>query len=121
MRCASAVSTTAGSPWPVSTATPPPPAVYRAALEAIGAAGAAVLDRMAAAAGSPTARLVVTGGWAAGEGAQAVKRAHLGEFERSPTIFTGARGAALAAGRAAGMWSIDDAPRAAGAPQEVSR
>jgi glycerol kinase len=76
---------------------------------------------MAAVAGSPAQRLVVTGGWAAGEAAQAVKRARLGPFERSPTIFTGARGAALAAGRAAGMWTIDDAPRADGAPQEVSR
>jgi sugar (pentulose or hexulose) kinase len=98
-----------------------PAAAYRAALEAVATAGASVLDRMAAAAGSPATRLVVTGGWAAGEAAQAVKRAHLGEFERSPTIFTGARGAALAAGRAAGMWTIDDAPRAGGAPQEVSR
>jgi sugar (pentulose or hexulose) kinase len=98
-----------------------PAAAYRAALEAVGAAGASVLDRMAAAAGSPARRLVVTGGWAEGEGAQAVKRSHLGEFERSPTIFTGARGAALAAGRAAGMWTIDHAPQADGAPQEVSR
>jgi sugar (pentulose or hexulose) kinase len=98
-----------------------PAAAYRAVLEAIGAAGATVLDRMAAAAGSPASRLVVTGGWAEGEAAQAVKRAHLGAFERSATIFTGARGAALAAGRAAGMWTIDDAPRADGAPQEVSR
>ena len=76
---------------------------------------------MDAAAGSPARRLVVTGGWAEGEAAQAVKAAHLGAFERSPTIFTGARGAAIAAGRAAGMWTIDDAPRAAGAPQEVTR
>jgi sugar (pentulose or hexulose) kinase len=98
-----------------------PAAAYRAALETVGAAGASVLDRMAAAAGSPAGRLVVTGGWAEGEGAQAVKRSYLGEFERSPTIFTGARGAALAAGRAAGMWTIDDAPQADGAPQEVSR
>jgi hypothetical protein len=80
-----------------------------------------VLDRMAAAAGSPAARLVVTGGWAAGEGAQAVKRAWLGPFEHDAAIFAGARGAALAAGRAAGMWTIDDAPRPDGAPQEVSR
>jgi hypothetical protein len=64
---------------------------------------------------------VVTGGWAAGEAAQAVKRAHLGPFEHDAAIFTGARGAALAAGRAAGMWTIDDAPRAGGAPEEVSR
>jgi hypothetical protein len=63
---------------------------------------------------------VVTGGWAAGEAARAVKAARLGPFEHSAAISTGARGAALAAGRAAGMWTIDDAPRTAGAPQEVT-
>jgi sugar (pentulose or hexulose) kinase len=96
-----------------------PAAAYRATLETIGAAGAAVLDRMARAAGSPAERLVVTGGWAAGEAARAVKAARLGPFEHSAAISTGARGAALAAGRATGMWTIDEAPRAAGAHQEV--
>jgi glycerol kinase len=99
---------------------PSPAAAYRGALEAVGAAGADVLDRMARIAGGPAQRLVVTGGWAAGEGARAVKRRRLGDFEHSPAIFTGARGAALAAGRAAGLWTIDDAPRGAGAPQEVT-
>jgi glycerol kinase len=94
-----------------------PAAAYRAALEAVGAAGADVLDRMAAVAG-PMQRLVVTGGWAAGEAGRAVKQAWLGPFEHSAAISTGARGAAIAAGRAAGMWTIDDAPRASGAPQE---
>jgi sugar (pentulose or hexulose) kinase len=97
-----------------------PAAVYRAALEAVGAAGAAVLDRMAVAAGGPATRLVVTGGWAAGAAAQAVKEARLGPFEHSAALSTGARGAALAAGRAAGLWTIDDAPRAVGATQEVT-
>jgi sugar (pentulose or hexulose) kinase len=85
-----------------------PGAVYHAALDAIGAAGADVLARMAAIAG-PAQRLVVTGGWAAGEAARAVKGRHLGPFELSPGISQGARGAALAAGRAAGLWSMDDA------------
>jgi sugar (pentulose or hexulose) kinase len=97
-----------------------PASAYRAALEAVGAAGADVLDRMAAVAG-PLERLVVTGGWAAGEAGRAVKQAWLGPFEHSAAISTGARGAALAAGRAAGMWTVDDAPRASGAPQEVTR
>jgi sugar (pentulose or hexulose) kinase len=97
-----------------------PAAAYRAVLEAAGAAGAAVLDRMAAVAGGPASRLVVTGGWAAGEAARAVKTARLGAFEHSAAISTGARGAALAAGRAASMWTIDDAPRAVGAAQEVT-
>src|SRR5919206_2252480 len=97
-----------------------PAAAYRAALEAVGAAGAAVLDRMAVAAGGAAPRLVVTGGWAAGAAARAVKEARLGTFEHSPAISTGARGAALAAGRAAGLWTIDDMPRPRGAIQEVT-
>jgi sugar (pentulose or hexulose) kinase len=79
-----------------------PGAVYHAALDALGAEGAAVLARMAAAAG-PARRLVATGGWAAGVGAQAVKRRHLGPFELSAALSSGARGAAIAAGRAAGL------------------
>jgi sugar (pentulose or hexulose) kinase len=78
-----------------------PAAAYHAALDAVGAGGAAILERMAAVAG-PATRLVVTGGWAAGEAAQAVKRRHLGPIELSPGVATGAaRGAAVAAGRAA--------------------
>ena len=88
---------------------PSPAAAYHAALDAVGAAGAEVLARMAAIAG-PARRLVVTGGWAAGEAARAVKARHLGPFELSPGISQGARGAALAAGRAAGLWSVDEAP-----------
>ena len=80
-----------------------PGAAYHAALDAVGRAGADVLARMAAIAG-PARRLVVTGGWATGEAAQAVKARHLGPFELSPGISQGARGAALAAGRAAGLW-----------------
>jgi sugar (pentulose or hexulose) kinase len=80
-----------------------PGAAYRAALEAVGRAGADVLARMAAIAG-PARRLVVTGGWATGAAAQAVKARHLGPFDLSPGISQGARGAALAAGRAAGIW-----------------
>ncbi len=68
-------------------------------------------------AGGPARRLVVTGGWAAGEAARAVKREHLGPFEHSPALSTGARGAALAAGRAAGLWTIDDAPRGSALPR----
>jgi sugar (pentulose or hexulose) kinase len=97
-----------------------PARLYRAALEAVGADGAEVLRVMEIVAGGPARRLVVTGGWAAGVGARAVKRAHLGPFEHSPALSTGARGAALAAGRAAGLWTIDDAPRGIGAPQEVN-
>jgi sugar (pentulose or hexulose) kinase len=79
-----------------------PAAAYHAALDAAGADGARILERMAAVAG-PARRLVVTGGWAAGVGAQAVKRRHLGAFEYAAGVSQGARGAALAAGRAAGI------------------
>ena len=85
-----------------------PAAAYHAVLDAAGAAAAAVLARMAAVAG-PAQRVMVTGGWAAGEAAQAVKQRHLGVVRYLPPTFTGSRGAALAAGRAAGVWkSADD-------------
>jgi sugar (pentulose or hexulose) kinase len=86
-----------------------PAALYRAALEAVGRRGAQVLEHMDAVAG-PRRRLVVTGGWATGAAARAVKARHLGAFDHTPAISTGARGAALAAGRAAGLWSVDDMP-----------
>jgi sugar (pentulose or hexulose) kinase len=81
-------------------------AAYHAALDEVGRAGAAVLAHMAAVA-APARRLVVTGGWAAGAAARAVKERHLGAFELSPTLFSGgARGAALAAGRAAAVQEV---------------
>ena len=84
-----------------------PAAAYHAVLDAAGAAGADVLRRMAAVAG-PARRVMVTGGWAAGDAARAVKQRHLGEVRYLPSTFTGARGAALAAGRAAGVWASAD-------------
>jgi sugar (pentulose or hexulose) kinase len=78
-----------------------PAAAYHVALDAVGTGGAAILERMAAVAG-PARRLVVTGGWAAGEAARAVKQRHLGSFELSPALSTGAaQGAAVAAKAAA--------------------
>ena len=57
----------------------------------------------------PARRLLVTGGWAAGDAARAVKQRHLGECALPPADVHGRRGAALAAGRAAGVWkSADD-------------
>jgi sugar (pentulose or hexulose) kinase len=79
-----------------------PAALYLATLDAVGAAGADVLERMQAIAG-PARRLVVTGGWAEGVAARAIKRRHLGPFEHSPAIFAGCRGAAITAARAAGV------------------
>ena len=57
---------------------------------------------MASVAG-PHRRIVMTGGWAEGPVAQAVIAAHLGPFELSDAVYMGARGAALTAGRAAGL------------------
>jgi hypothetical protein len=45
----------------------------------------------------------MAGGWADGPAAQAVAEAHLGRFELSGAVYMGARGAALTAGRAAGV------------------
>jgi sugar (pentulose or hexulose) kinase len=79
-----------------------PARVWRAALESTGRAAAELLDRMARRAG-PQRRVVLAGGWAEGAAAQAVMHAHLGPFELPEAVYMGARGAALTAGRAAGL------------------
>jgi len=83
-------------------ADPSPALVWRAALESAGRGASDILDRMARIAG-PHRRLVMAGGWSEGVAARAVKEAHVGPFERSQAVFMGARGAALTAGRAAGL------------------
>jgi len=96
---------------------PSPALVYRAALEAVGRGGAQLLAAMAEIAG-PLRRLVVTGGWAEGDAARAVKQRHLGPFAYRSTVYTGARGAALAAARAARLEIVERAPLAGVAGQE---
>jgi hypothetical protein len=71
-------------------------------LDEAGRGGAEILERMAAIAG-PHRRLVIVGGWAEGEAAQAAKAKWLGPFEMTSATYAGARGAALTAGRAAGL------------------
>jgi sugar (pentulose or hexulose) kinase len=83
-------------------ADPTPALVWRASLESASRAARDLLDRMARIAG-PHARLVMAGGWSEGVAARAIKEAHIGPFERSEAVFMGARGAALTAGRAAGL------------------
>jgi sugar (pentulose or hexulose) kinase len=78
------------------------PREYRDALDEAGRGGAEILERMAAIAG-PHRRLVIAGGWAEGEAAQAAKAKWLGPFEMTSATYAGARGAALTAGRAAGL------------------
>jgi len=79
-----------------------PALVWRAALESTGRGARRILDRMTRVAG-PQRRIVMAGGWADGPAAQAVMREHLGPFELPDAVYTGARGAALTAGRAAGL------------------
>ncbi len=79
-----------------------PALVWRAAIESAGHASLAILERMADLAG-PHRRIVMAGGWAEGPVAQAVIAAQLGPFELSGAVYMGARGAALTAGRAAGL------------------
>jgi sugar (pentulose or hexulose) kinase len=81
---------------------PSPALVWRAALESTGRGAREILDRMTRQAG-PQRRIVMAGGWADGPAAQAVMREHLGPFEQSGAVYMGARGAALTAGRAAGL------------------
>jgi sugar (pentulose or hexulose) kinase len=79
-----------------------PGVVWRAALESTARAAKDILDRMDGVAG-PRARLVMAGGWAEGEAARAVKEAVLGPIEGTDAVYMGARGAALTAGRGAGV------------------
>jgi sugar (pentulose or hexulose) kinase len=87
-----------------------PAHVWRAALEAVARHGAEVLATIESIAGE-SARLVVTGGWARSPVARAVKRDILGPFEEPAVQEAGARGAALIAGIAAGVFKgFDDLP-----------
>ena len=79
-----------------------PAVVWRAALESTARAAKDILDRMDGIAG-PRGRLVMAGGWAEGEAARAVKEAALGPIEGTDAVYMGARGAALTAGRGAGV------------------
>ena len=98
-------ATLAGIRWNIS-----PGLVWRAALEAVARQGADVLATIEAVAG-PTRRLVVTGGWARDPAFRAVKEATLGAFEHPPVVEAGARGAALLAGCAAGLYGgVDELP-----------
>lgn len=87
-----------------------PGLVWRAALEATAAHAAGIKAVIESVAGR-TERLVVSGGWAHDPGVRAVKRQMLGSFERPPVAEAGARGAALLAGVAAGIYGgIEDLP-----------
>jgi len=84
--------------------------VWRAALEAIAQHGPGALATIESVAG-PTGRLVVAGGWARSPAVRAVKREILGPFDEPVVEEAGARGAALMAGVAAGLYGgVEDLP-----------
>jgi glycerol kinase len=66
-------------------------------------------------------RHVVAGGWAHDAAYAAVKEEQLGPFERPPVTEAGARGAALLAGLAAGIYgSVDELPAPEAAREQVA-
>jgi sugar (pentulose or hexulose) kinase len=83
--------------------------IWRAATDAVAAEVDALLRATAEVAG-PHRRIVVTGGWAHDEAVRASK-ARFGAVEAPPVVEAGARGAALLAGVAAGLFaSVNDLP-----------
>jgi sugar (pentulose or hexulose) kinase len=89
----------------------PPAIVWRAALEAIERRAATLIAGVGKIAG-PAERLVVTGGWARHAGVKAVKAQMLGSFDQPAVVEAGARGAAMLAACAAGVYaSVDELPR----------
>jgi sugar (pentulose or hexulose) kinase len=84
--------------------------VWRAALEGVARQASEALSTIESVAGR-TRRLVVTGGWARNPAFRAVKRNILGPFEEPAVEEAGARGAALMAGIAAGLFEgVADLP-----------
>ena len=80
-----------------------PAELWRAALEALAARGAAMLETLEELAG-PAERIVVTGGGVRSEAARVTRRAAIDGFELPPVEEAAARGAALLAGCAAGLF-----------------
>jgi sugar (pentulose or hexulose) kinase len=76
----------------------------RALIEALATRGEAILRTIEEVAGR-TRRIVVSGGGAQSEAVLEIKRSALGPFERPPVQEAGARGAALLAGCAAGVFA----------------
>lgn len=98
-------------------AQPTPGHVWRAAIESAAARGTrleAAFERLA----GPTGRLLATGGWVRSRAVAEIKRQHLGDFVAPDVRESGARGAALIGGVAAGVYpSPADVP----APADAAR
>jgi sugar (pentulose or hexulose) kinase len=98
-----------------------PARVWRAALTAAVEAGRDIHDAMTRASGGHH-DLVVTGGWAHSDGVLTLKRRALGELRIPRVGEAGARGAALLAGSAAGLYATPaDYPRPATLEQASPR
>jgi sugar (pentulose or hexulose) kinase len=83
--------------------------IWRAAIDAVAAEAEDLLRAIADVAG-PHRRIVVTGGWSHDEAVRASK-SRLGAVEAPSVVEAGARGAALLAGVAAGIYaSVDELP-----------
>jgi sugar (pentulose or hexulose) kinase len=95
-----------------------PERVWRAAIDAVAREVDTQLAHIEAVAG-PRRRVVVTGGWARGEAVRAAKR-RLGAVETPPVVEAGARGAALLAGVAAGLFESADALPAPRLPEPTA-
>ena len=85
-----------------------PAQVWLAALETVTDQAAELHDAMTAASG-PHRSFVVTGGWSTSQALLEVKRRRFGAITVAPITQTGARGAALLAGLAAGATTSADA------------
>jgi sugar (pentulose or hexulose) kinase len=89
--------------------------IWRAAIDAVAAEVEGLLRATADVAG-PHRRIVVTGGWARDEAVRASKSG-LGAVEAPRVVEAGARGAALLAGVAAGIYtSVDELPSVRSVP-----
>ena len=82
---------------------PSPGLVWRAAAEAVTARSAELIATIERIAG-PAARIAVAGGWAHSPTLRAAKALRLGRLDYPPVVEAGARGAALVAGCAAGLY-----------------
>jgi sugar (pentulose or hexulose) kinase len=88
-----------------------PALLWRAVLEAICREGADLLENVERFS-APRRRLIVTGGWARSDALTTIKEAIAGPFVRPIVNEASARGAALLAGYAAGVYrTFDELPR----------
>ncbi|MCU1406675.1 MAG: xylulose kinase [Glaciihabitans sp.] len=84
-----------------------PAAIWRSSIELVTDQAAALHNAMSAIVGEHR-ELIVTGGWSNSEALLECKRRSLGQLSHPDVPEAGARGAAIFAGMAAGLWSSPD-------------